>query len=278
MISRARLQGSLRGLKIHNHSPITHQQFMDDNLLMGHPCVQESKTFKRILSTFSKASSMTINQEKLEIFFFNTPLPTQRNIYLILNFKIATIPSKYLGAPLIDFGLKPSSLKELLTKLELRMCQWTFRTLNLAGWLVLMKLVLQAIPLYLFSILAAPKWVLKAIRTIQRTFLLNGKKTSHHWPLIKWDTICKPKVDGSFGLRYPHKTMKFLVQKYGGTRSLTIKVNGPNCGTKTMWLNGLGHIWFGSQKISKAPSSGMLPTLKEISFNNTSSGKFTTVP
>ena len=133
MISQARLQGSLRGLKIHNHSPITHQQFMDNNLLMGHPCVQESKTFKRIISTFSKASSMTINQEKLEIFFFNTPLPTQCNISHILNFKIATVPSKYLGAPLIDSGLKHSSLKELLTKLELRMCQWTFRTLNLAG-------------------------------------------------------------------------------------------------------------------------------------------------
>lgn len=171
MLIHAKDQGTLKGLTLHEHTPITHQQFVDDNLLMGHPLVQDARSINNILSTFSKASGMTINLEKSEIFFFHTPLPTQRNIAKILGFKAANLPSKYLGAPLIDFALKHSSWKQLLTKLELCLSQWTLRTLNLVGRLVLIKFVLQAMPLYLFSVLAAPKWVLKSIRMLQRTFL-----------------------------------------------------------------------------------------------------------
>ena len=76
MLNHAKILGSLNGISLHNHTPITHQKFVDDNLLMGHPSVQEGKTLKQILTTFSKASSMTINKEKLEIFFFNTPTPS----------------------------------------------------------------------------------------------------------------------------------------------------------------------------------------------------------
>ena len=116
---------------------------------------------------------MTVNQEKYEIFFFNTPIPTQQNIARILGFKIATLPSKYFGAPLIDSALKHSSWRDLLTKLELCLSHWTLHSLNIASHLVLIKSILQAMPLYLFSVLAAPKWVLKAICMLQRTFLWN---------------------------------------------------------------------------------------------------------
>ena len=114
---------------------------------------------------------MNINLEKFEIVFFNTPLTTRRNISRILGFKATNIPSKYLGVPLTDLALKHSSWKGLLTKLDLCLSQWTLRTINLAGHLVLIKSVLQAMSLYLFSVLATPKWVLKAIRSLHRNFL-----------------------------------------------------------------------------------------------------------
>ena len=153
MLKNANATGSLKGIPLHEHTPLTHQQFMDDNLLMGKPSVQESRSLNRNLAAFSKASRMTINLQKYEILFLNTPLATQRNVTHIMGFKAAKIPSKYLGAPLIDSALKHSSWKDLLAKLETRLSQWNLCSLNLASLLVLIKSVLQAMPLYLFFLL-----------------------------------------------------------------------------------------------------------------------------
>eukprot|EP00253_Pinus_taeda_P003782 PITA_03782 len=158
------LSQSLRGLAFHHIPAFSHQQFVHDNMLFGHPSVQEARSFKSILSNFSEASGALINKVKSEIFFFNTPPTTQRAIARILGFTIASLPSKYLGAPLFALALKHSSWICLLEKLEAKLFLWTHRALNMSSRLVLIKVVLQSMPTYLFSILAAPKWVLKAIK------------------------------------------------------------------------------------------------------------------
>ena len=58
----------------------THQQFVDDTMLMGHPSVQEARSFKSCLNLFSKASGLAINQAKSQVFFLNIAPATQRNI------------------------------------------------------------------------------------------------------------------------------------------------------------------------------------------------------
>lgn len=67
--------------------------------------------------------------------------------------------------------------------------------------MVLVKWVLQAIPLYLFSVLAALKHILKKIRNIQRNFLWGGSNTHHKSALVDWKTICKPKAARGLGFR-----------------------------------------------------------------------------
>ena len=64
----------------------THQQFVDDTMLMGNPSVQEARAFKYCLVTFAKASGLEVSTEKSQLFFFNAPLITQRNIERILGF------------------------------------------------------------------------------------------------------------------------------------------------------------------------------------------------
>ena len=109
MLSNARATRSLKGLSLHDHTPLTHQQFVDDNLLMGNPSIQEAISINETLETFSKSSGITINKDKSQIYFFNTHVITQRNISRILGFTISTFPSKYLGDPLISFALKKYS-------------------------------------------------------------------------------------------------------------------------------------------------------------------------
>eukprot|EP00253_Pinus_taeda_P034194 PITA_34194 len=200
-IKSAILSHSLKGLAFHHIPAFSHQQFVDDNVLFGHPSVQEARSFKSILSNFSEASGALINKVKSEIVFFNTPPTTQRAIARILGFTIASLPSKYLGAPLFALALKHSSWNCLLEKLEANLFLWTHRALNMSSRLVLIKVVLQSMPTYLSSILAAPKWVLKAIKQLQRNFLWGNSGPNRKWALVKWEKACLPKKAGGIGLR-----------------------------------------------------------------------------
>lgn len=57
--------------------------------------------------------------------------------------------------------------------------------------------------LYLFSVLAAPKWVLKQINSLQRNFLWGSSGRNRKWALVSWDTVRSPKDVGGLNLRDP---------------------------------------------------------------------------
>lgn len=201
------LAGRLRGLHLHEGSEVqSHQQFVDDTLLMTHSAVQEARELKAILQTFATASGMEVNPRKSRIYFFNTPPITQRNIVRILGFQSGTLPTRYLGAPLSEKIIRQASWQDLLDKIKSRLNDWTFRSLNFPSRLTLVKSILQAMPVYLFSVLAAPKSVIKQIKTIQRTFLWGGSPEKMKWPLVDWKSLCTPKREGGLGLRDPLTT------------------------------------------------------------------------
>jgi hypothetical protein len=88
--------------------------------------------------------------------------------------------------------------------LSKRLSSWTFLSLNLPSHLILLKYVLQALPIYSFSALAAPSFILNAIKTLQRNFLWQGVKTGKKVALISWEKICKPKSQGGLRAKGPY--------------------------------------------------------------------------
>ena len=136
--------GELRGIHLmDNMEPQTHQQFVDDTMLMGHPSIQEARSLKNCLTLFAKASGLAVNQTKSQVFFLNTAPATQRNILRILGFSKGSFPSKYLGVPLGSQKLKRTSWFELLDKMKPKLANWTLRPLNLPSRLVLLTSILQ---------------------------------------------------------------------------------------------------------------------------------------
>jgi hypothetical protein len=64
-IKAAVLEGSLKGLPLHNIQPApSHSQFVDDTLLLNSPTAREAFKLNSILSDFSEASGMVLNLEK----------------------------------------------------------------------------------------------------------------------------------------------------------------------------------------------------------------------
>jgi hypothetical protein len=66
-----------------------------------------------------------------------------------------------------DRACKKATSEGVISKLHERVKNWTYRALNLAGKLILTKMVLQAISAYMMSVLPAPKGILQKIRAIQ---------------------------------------------------------------------------------------------------------------
>ena len=135
--------GELRGIKIHEGMDAqTHQQFVDDTMLMGHPSVKELRSFKKCLTLFTKASSIAINPNKSQIFFTNTDIITQRNIIRIFGFTKGTMPSKYLGIPLGMGKLRKDSCQDLLDRMKQKLSSWVLHHLNLPSRSILVKAVM----------------------------------------------------------------------------------------------------------------------------------------
>lgn len=172
-------------------------------MLFNHSSVQEASAFKALLNLFSETSGTSINASKSQLFFFHTPAFTQKNIARILGFMIAVLPSKYLGAPLLYSVIKHTSWRTLIDQLETRLSSWTFRSLNISSRLILIKSILQAMPLYLFSILVAPKWVLKNIHNLQRNILWGSSGLNRKWDLVKWTEVFLLRSANGLGLRDP---------------------------------------------------------------------------
>ena len=121
LIKKAKNEGKIKGLQSFHSIPAkTHQQFVDDTMLHGTPIVKEAMAFKKILDLFSKASGMEINLSKSTIFFFNTHLAIQKHLSSILGFQRGSLPSRYLGAPLIDKPWQKIHWEKILANMKNR--------------------------------------------------------------------------------------------------------------------------------------------------------------
>jgi ribonuclease HI len=180
---------------------------------MNSPTAREAIKLNSILSDFTEASGMTLNLDKSKLFFFNTPVAVQLHISKILGIPRSSLPSNYLGIPLTGAPAKSISWDSLLLSISNRLANWTFRPLNIAARLVLLKSVLQTLPTYLFTALAAPKQIIRAVRNIQRNFLWQGLQPNKKWALVSWDKVCTPKSMGDLGLQDPGKLNQIMGAK-----------------------------------------------------------------
>jgi hypothetical protein len=94
------MDGSLQGLHLHGlQLTASHNQFMDDTMLLNSPISQEAIKINNILNDFSESSDTSFNRDKSHLFFFNTPPTIQLHISHLLEIPIFSLPSHYLVSP-----------------------------------------------------------------------------------------------------------------------------------------------------------------------------------
>jgi hypothetical protein len=124
-----------------------------------------------------------------------------------------------LGFPLKPHAYKKQDWKWLLKKLDKRLKVWSHKWISRAGRLILVKSVLEAIPVYWISLSWIPKGILEAARKIYFRFLWSGKGDTFVSPWVRWQRIVVPKALGGWGLKNIFLFSKSLAAK-GGWRFL----------------------------------------------------------
>ena len=150
--------------------------FIDDVFCSVNGSLRDVSELKWILDLYFRAIGMLINLEKSCV-IINKWFEAEDNSFLSLILaqrRALEARFKYLG-----FHLKPDRYRKedwgwLIHKVEVRISVWTNKLLSRGGRLVLIKSVLEGIPVYWNSIAVIPKGILDKIHRLSFKYLWSG--------------------------------------------------------------------------------------------------------
>ncbi|XP_016168583.1 uncharacterized protein LOC107611138 [Arachis ipaensis] len=119
--------------------------------------------YTRLLCCFELMSGLSINFDKSSLISVNCEKEWVTNMCGLLGCIEAALPVRYLGIPL---GANPrlvKTWKPVIDKMEDKLSLWKAKYLNKAGKLVLIKFVLNSLPVYYLSLYKMPKEVVEKI-------------------------------------------------------------------------------------------------------------------
>ncbi|KAJ0576604.1 hypothetical protein HanIR_Chr05g0226281 [Helianthus annuus] len=131
-----------------------------------------------------------------------------------LGCKRGGIPFVYLG---IQVGAKMTRISNwdpVIEVIRARLVSWKAKTLSMGGQLVLIKSVLESLPVYYLSLYKAPKAVIDTIETIMRRFLWAGSSEEKKIPWVAWDIVTTPKKKGGLGVAKLQEVNDALLLKW----------------------------------------------------------------
>ena len=134
---------------------------------------------------------MKINVRKSEI----VPVGEVNNLDAlanILQYRVGSLPMKYLEMPLGTSFKTASIWNPILEKMEKKLSGWKRLYLSKGGKLMLLKSTLSSLPTYFLSLFTIPKAVAARLKNIQRNFLWDSYKGSFKYPLMAWEKECLP--------------------------------------------------------------------------------------
>ena len=131
--------------------------FVDDAVLFLRPSCTDLQTIKLILDYFGHASGLRINLAKSSV----SPIHCSETDLLltseILSCPVKDFPCTYLGLPLSLRKPTKTEFLPLIDKDADHLPGWKASLLNRAGYLIMVRVVLTATPIYLMTALDLPK-------------------------------------------------------------------------------------------------------------------------
>ncbi|XP_035840262.1 uncharacterized protein LOC118487486 [Helianthus annuus] len=179
---------------------VTHLFYADDALILGEWSRENLQSTARILRVFYLCSGLRINLHKSNLYGVGTQDNEVDNMMEVLGCRRGAFPFVYLG---IKVGAKMSRINNWNTVIDVvkaRLVSWKAKNLSIGGRLILIKSVLENLPIYYFSLYKSPVAVIDSIEAIMRRFLWAGSNEEKKIPWVAWDVITRPKDEGGLGV------------------------------------------------------------------------------
>jgi hypothetical protein len=164
--------GLLKGVPTSSERPrINHLFFADDSLLFCRATPMEWHQLEEILELYERASGQMLNIEKTMVFFSHNTCDSNKEIIL----RLVGVPAtqrydKHLGLPALVGRSRIREFQFIKDRVSKRVNDWKTKFLSQASKEVLLKAVVQAIPMYSMSMFLLPKSLCKEINPIVQRF------------------------------------------------------------------------------------------------------------
>lgn len=201
MLKNADGLGSYEGYNV-GTLKISHLQFADDTLLVGERSSVNIWSIKAVLQLFESISGLKVIFHKSQLIGINVDEGWLNEAANFLNCCVGHVPFTYMGLSIRGDARRKSMWQSVLAKIRNRLASWNSLHLSLGGKIVLLKSVLNALPIYFISFFKLPIGVTGEIESLFRRFLWSGSEGCRkiHW--VAWANICKEKEESGLGLKH----------------------------------------------------------------------------
>ncbi|XP_062175976.1 uncharacterized protein LOC133881026 [Alnus glutinosa] len=194
---------------------LTHLFFADDSLLFCRANSDEWGNLMKVLEAYEAASGQKINIEKSSIFFSSNTGAEFRALISAAGFAPSSCFEKYLGLPILVGRSKMRSFEGILSRVRKKVDGWKEKFLSQAGKEILIKAVVQAIPMYSMNIFQLPKKLCSNLNSIMSRFWWGRSEGVKGLTWMSWSRLGVPKEKGGMGFRDLEIFNRALLAKQG---------------------------------------------------------------
>ncbi|XP_038990689.1 uncharacterized protein LOC120113689 [Hibiscus syriacus] len=203
---------------------LTHLSFADDLLIFCKGTVDSVVGVTSVLDVFYGMSGLKLNASKCELFSAGVSLPSLETLKSLTDFKLGSLPIRYLGIPLTTRKITESDCSTLIDSIKARLHQWSCNIPN-------------------YGQIFIPFSVIKKIDQLCSRFFWKGIDKPAAGAIVSWQNICKPKSKGGLGLKD---------LKTWNKACMMLLIKDILAGEGSLWVAWLGQYIFNTNDFWKA--------------------------
>ncbi|XP_055800831.1 uncharacterized protein LOC129870195 [Solanum dulcamara] len=195
-----------KGFGMPKWSPkINHLAYADDMIIFTSADVVSLQKIMGILRNYEQTSGQKINMDKSAVYMHNRVSgDISITVEIVTGINRREFPFIYLGCPIYHCRRKKEFFNTLTLKIMNRLQGWKGKMLSFGGRAILIKHVLQSMPIHILSAINPPIGIIRQIHKMFAQFFWSntiGSK-SRHW--VAWNKVCIPTIEGGLGFRSLH--------------------------------------------------------------------------